>query len=218
MALRYRIPKRPTGSDAYSVWKQAVHDRVFKALRFITSNTVQANEGQNGIWFEALGGGGNGTTIQLCAITELYGTDSDMAFNYIGVTPWDVTANNNLGGTTGSQFFCAKCLGGRGPATEWIDSNEIVYSQYFLDNQRFAVNVTTSANEFQAIHPRYIAYPGVGPPFNPPNQFLDSTQFLIYVTRTTKPTGVMDPNGNNISFVEIQPSRNWAYSVSLNGA
>jgi len=52
MLLR-NIPKRPTGSDAFHVWAQWVHDRLLK-LTFGDSPTVKVNERAHGFTFDAV--------------------------------------------------------------------------------------------------------------------------------------------------------------------
>src|ERR1039458_9384300 len=115
MALQRNIPKRPTGITPFHVWCEAVHDRVFTALRFNDSPTGRFQQGQKGISAEAAPGGGSGTTVKLCVVTKLYGTAADAAFDYMMVTPWNPTAIDPLtglptGALSGAPFTCAKSL------------------------------------------------------------------------------------------------------------
>jgi hypothetical protein len=200
------IPRRPVGFDREAIYDQAVWDWL-QSLTPVPTPTVSVGWGSKGVRLTASAGGGNGTTCQLCVITQLYGGSENMAFDYIGVTPWDSQANQ----VSGSQFYCAKNITGRGPATELIDGQEILYSQYYNDVQRFAQNTVTLASEYQSIHTRYMNYPNA----IPPGASLE--QYQIYVVRTLNPTGVIDPNGNQIYYLEISPDRKWALNPSLNG-
>ena len=213
------VPKRPSGITPFHQWCKEVHDRLFKRLVFRNSSTVTWTQTENGISAQASAGGGSGTTVQLCVITELFGGVEDQAFDYFGATPWNSQSNS----LQGSQIIVAKCVTARGPFSELIDQNVIQYSEYNNDATRFAANLTTQAVEFDSIHPRYVPYPGTPPDLDdngnplPYDSGLTINQCFVFVARTVNPTGVLDANGNQIFLLEDQPNRYWSYSPSLNG-
>src|SRR5580658_10477507 len=129
----YNIPKRPIGTSPRDLWEQRVHDVVFKELQLNDSPTVKVSKNQNGYSFAASAGGSGGGIVQLCVVTQLFGTDADFSYDYFGATPWGYQSNN----ISGTQFLVAKCPTGRGPQTELIDGQAIFYSQYYNDNQRY---------------------------------------------------------------------------------
>lgn len=222
-------PKRPVGNDDLSIFLQKTFDRLFKKLVFNNSSTVQVREAENGISFDASPGGGSGTTVQLCVVTELFGDDSGVAFDYFGATPWNAQSNN----ISGSQIIVAKSVSARGPVSELIDGDLIQYSQYMYDESRFAFNEQTEAAEWDVCNERYITIPvdGGGNPMPPPvddngNPLpyaiapyigLTIKQCFVWVTRTSNPTGVTDDTGNQIYLLEVAPFRRWVYSINLNG-
>ena len=218
--LPINSPKRPTGNDDQATFMQKVYDRLFRKLVFHNSSTVTWKETENGFTAFASPGGSGGSNVQLCVITQLFGTDADMAYDYFGATPWNATSNN----TSGSQIIVAKTITARGPASELIDGEEIFYNQYYNDVSRFSFNTDSQASEYQAIHTRYVAYLGEPPTLDgnnnpepyPSGQTL--VQSFVEVQRLQNATGVLDPNGNPIYYVERSPDRKFAYSSSLNGS
>lgn len=207
MITPWTKPPRTVGSGRPGNWTKWVEDAI-RALRPIKTTTVNFGASAKGIRYNSASGGAGGTTVQLCVITELFGGAEDQAFDYIGVTPYDADSDS----LTGSQFICAKCITGRGPATELIDGDIETYSQYLMDNQRLDT-LPDLSTEFHAMHPRYIVYPG---PMPYPIGF-SIEQCQVYVCRTVNPTGVLDTGGNDIYYIENQPNRYWAWSPSLNG-
>jgi hypothetical protein len=181
----------------------------------IDTPTVKTNWNSKGVRYNASAGGGNGTTVKLCVVTQLFGTDEDMAYDYIGVTQFNTTSMS----LSGAQFICAKAITARGPMSELIPigmsfpDQTIVYSQYYLDISRFALNSTTGASEYDSIHPRYIAYPGDG--MLPAGA--DITQYYVEVERTQNATGVTGPNGEQLYFLETN-NRVWGFDPSLSGS
>jgi hypothetical protein len=202
-------PPIPTGSDREATWFQWVH-QTLRGLRFNNSPTVKVSRGPDGIYFDSSPPGGNGTTLKLYAVTQLYGVATDGTedgIDYIGATPWDVNANGGDGGTSGAQIFIAKCMDGRQPALELIDGATIQYT-YVDDNHRVATPQLTGV-ENHVMHRRYIAYDEADPDPNVANG-----QVLIFVERSQNGTGVLDPSGQQIRYLEIQPNREWALASS----
>lgn len=196
-------PPRPTGSDTFATWAKWAHDQL-RGLKFNNTPTVKWRRGPDGVYAEAAAVGGAGTTIQLCAVTQLYSLGGDPQ-NFIGVTPWDVLLNSGAGGPTGQQFYCAKGINSRMPVTETIDGITLSY-EYTDDNTRIATPSTGPA-ERDVCHPRYITY-------NPPNTGIDPGQYLCFVTRTKNGTGVLDPSTDGqLYYIELHPNRNWAFST-----
>lgn len=197
----YNIPKRPVGQGPFEQWCQAVHDRLFKALRFQNSNTVSVNVTPKGTWFDASAGGGAGTVLQVGVITTLFNAD------YIGVTAYSYESQS----TQGAEFMCAKCITGRQPPSELIDEEQILYESY-TDIQRLAM-FNNGATEWHSIHPRYLTFGGFPLPSG-----MDFGQLYILYSKTVLPTGIVDQNLNDIYYIEVQPNRYWAYNPSLNGS
>lgn len=181
---------------------QAIWDSLWgREAQFINSQTVKVNEGANGISWDSSGGSGGGTSLIQCVVTELYNT------SYIGVTKF---TNGEL---DGDQFYCSKCLTGRMPAQETIDGQLILYNNYgagelpvdALDNTRLAAYSDTN-NEWQVMHPRYIAYAGV------PDQC-----YVVVSKILNAPSLDTTEDGDEVQYLEISPSRFWTYSPYLNG-
>lgn len=202
-----KFPPRTTGFEPLATWQQAVEQEI-EGLQPINTPTVRADRRPRGIAYNAAPPGGTGTTVQLCVVTQLFGSDVAGAFDYIGVTLFDADTQT----LSGSQFICAKCITARGPISEVIDGQVISYSQYLNDIQRFALNTGSNASEFDSIHPRYIAWPGALP------ENADVGQYELFVARTVNATGVLDADGNDIFYVEISPCRYWAFNPALNGS
>jgi len=182
---------------------QAVWDRLFgKAYQLVDSPTLKWNKTISGISGVAAAAGQGGGSLTQCVITQLYNE------NYIGVTRYSGTS-----GLVGSQFFCAKCVAGRMPAQETIDGQLVTYSQYGSvllpvdnsDNVRLATYDSVN-NEYQVMHRRYLTHPTT-----------DIGQCLVYVCRISGNTNIDDPDGNPITYLEVSPNREWAYSPYLNG-
>ena len=202
----------------------AVWDRLWgREAAFNNTATVRVRQTSAGYFWDASPAGGGGTTLQPYVVTELFGTDEDNAYDYFGATPWSYQSNN----VDGDQIIVAKNLTGRGPDSEVIDGQSIIYNQYYNDNQRYAYNQVSQASEFQSLHTRYIEYPGFPPEEvdangNPtPYQTgqypgLTIEQCFVFVTRTMGPT-LFDGTGTPISYYEAGPDRKWVYSPSLNG-
>ena len=201
-------PPSTVGANRMATWMNWV-ERQLRAMRPIKTPTVHFDWNSKGVRYNAKAGGAGGTTLTTYVITELFGGPADEAFDYIGVTPFDTDSMT----TSGGQIICAKCITARGPETELIDGNIIQYAQYYNDEQRAAYNQTTLASEFQSIHTRYVVYPGNAPP-----EGYDIIQSLVEVGGTTNPTGVLDPDGNDIYYYEVSPCRYWSLNPALNGA
>lgn len=209
MSLEYQ-PPMPTGSGREAVFQQSTKKRLDQ-LKFLSSPTVTANRTTKGTYFTARGGGGSGATAKIYAITQLYGVASAIGLpgiDYIGVTPWDPAANDGDGGTTGSQIIIAKSIDGRQPGFETIDGTIIQYT-YTDDNHRVATPESTSV-ENQVMHKRYIVWPN-----EPPGDSqVDNNQILVYVQKIIGGTGVVDKDGNQLQYTEVNPNREWALAAS----
>lgn len=206
--MRRSIPPRPTGSDTFAHWAQVVHDRLFgREANLVDSPTATWNQTANGISINASGGGAAGGTVLIaCVVTELFNKD------YFGVTKYDPTTEQ----LQGSQFNCAKCITARQSAGERIDGEKITYDNYGMgslpennsDNTRLA-HFGVINQEWQVMHPRYLEWP--------PLSGATTDQFILYVSKTSRPTGVIDADGKNLNWIEVQPNRFWSYSPYLNG-
>lgn len=210
MSLEYQ-PPMPTGSGREAVFQQSTKKRL-DALTFKSSPTVTANRTTKGIYFTARGGGGQGATAKIYAITQLYGVPSAIGLpgiDYIGVTPWDPAANDGDGGTTGSQIIIAKSIDGRQPGFESIDTSLINYT-YTDDNHRVATPEILGSVENQVMHKRYMVWPNA-----PPDEsMVDNNQIIVYVQKINGGTGVLDMNGNQLQYAEVNPNREWALAAS----
>lgn len=204
------IPPRPDGYDNQTTWAKWVHDTLI-SLKFLNSPTVTVSRSPEGILFTSAAGGGQGTIPKIYAITQLYGVASAIGLpgiDYIGVTPWDPTANDGDGGTTGSQIIIAKSIDGRQPGFESIDDEFIQYT-YTDDNQRTATPETSSV-ENHVMHKRYMVWPGT----SPDDSEVDNNQIIVYVEKVQGGTGVLDMNGNQLQYAEVSPNREWALAAS----
>jgi hypothetical protein len=196
----------------------AVWDRLWgREAAFNNTATVKVRQTSAGYFWDASPAGGGGTSLQLCVVTQLFGNANGVAFDYFGATPFDA----DIMEVSGSQIIVAKSITARGPETEQIDGQTIIYSQYYWDTQRLAFNTTTGASEFDSIHNRYCPAIGGEPiPFTAIGDMPDGSsveQYYVTVGRTANATGVLDGSGNPIYYLEVSPDRKWVYNPQLNG-
>ena len=203
------IPNRPTGSDKQALFDQWVYDQV-QSLQPRNSPTLRvARRDTKGIEYIADAGGQGGTSLIQCVVTQCFGEPDGDPVDYIGVTKFDFATNS----LSGSQFLCAKQYSARQPASEVIDGQLIVYSNYNADslpaNSNDNVRLATYIDgtyQWQVVHNRYLPY---GDP-------LPDGADLLTVSKLQNQVG-MEASGETVQYIEVSPFRAWSYSPYLNG-
>jgi len=201
------LPPRPDGDDEEFLYHQSIWDRVHgPAGQINSSNTVIAERTTKGIRLRAAAGGGAQFRLRLCKVTTLFEED------YIGVKLWNPLANDGDGDFVGREFLVAKSIPSRMPDEETIDQDLIDYTYADdpdADNYRKAHLAGDDPSEFewQVVHPRYVD--------DDPDNGQEGD--LIIVAKVSNGTGVLDQDGKQIYFVELQPCRYWAKQFSQSG-
>jgi len=202
-----------------SIWEYLFNGK----FPFVDTETVKVERGPNGYGFRAFppsAGGKSSPTpnsYKLMIITGLGSALTPPNYDLIICREWDIK-NGAL--VTGAQdTYVAKDLESRRIVTTefYYDNGDNISQTYtyfgptqadstYGDNFRLAFDGTNT--ELQAMEKRYYTMD------NMTAQGIPILQALVYVLDTGSPTGVKDPQNNDVTCIEVKPFRAWTRFAS----